>query len=439
MCESMQIVRYLLGTAIYCTLPAYVSVDYGTINPSRYYLGTNVSNSDFGSWRNETITLTPSAPLLVLDFATEVAGFLFFHVSSVLGTAQIEIKYGEEFQSLSNPNSDGPWTFSNGLSNTFRVETLNLTDPGRFESFFIQGGQRWESCRGQSSWPLKDKKRRFKQSFYLGGRVVQASCVDAGNAPSTWQITEHGALVRGQASAQSALGAGKANYTLHFDIKIVRGGTGWRVASAVQPIGPYFVLTSEYPESSTFVNTNRTLLPPNTLVFNNGWSLVYQSTLETPTNLYFPLDVMIQEDKWYRISTAIHETGYRIQIDRTPIVDVPLPSPIIRGNFGTSSPYEGTWGFGAYQDHVTYFRNYRVAPLDYSVCLDGAKRDRLVWIGDFYHTVRVNALSTSRSDYITGTIDYVFSYQEEEGLYEGFVPIPANFGARPRYKYAYPD
>ena len=79
---------------------------------------------------------------------------------------------------------------------------------------------------------------------------------------------------------------------------------------------------------------------------------------------------------------------------------------------------------------------YQVAPLDHSVCLDGAKRDRLVWAGDFYHTVRVLALSSARFDLILGTIEYELSYQLDSGPTAGFVPISANLGSRPAYKEA---
>ena len=146
----------------------------------------------------------------------------------------------------------------------------------------------------------------YNNIFGLGGRVVQVACVDAGNAPSTWELTNEGALIRGQATAQSSSGAlmGAANYTLEFDTKIVRGGTGWRVASAIQPLGPYFVLTSNYPEGSTFLNTNKTLLPPNTLIFNSDWNLANQSTLTTPANQYYPLNVSVEENKWYHVVTA---------------------------------------------------------------------------------------------------------------------------------------
>jgi hypothetical protein len=409
-----------------------------------------------------------------------VAGFPFFDVSALSGPVQIECKFTEEFSGLLKPYSDGPWTFSNGLSNTFRVETFNITSIGYVESFFVQGGQRWQTARlitngsvtinrlgfrstssnvnvDKLPGHLKTGDELYNRILDLGGRVVQTACIDAGNAPSTWELTTNGALVRGQASAQSSLGVAASNYTLEFDAKIVRGGVGWRVASAIQPIGPYFVLTSEYPEHNTFANTNRTLLPPNTLVFNSGWGLINQSTLPVPENQYFIINTTVKEGTWYCLSTTIEDTGYRIRLDNKEIAFVPLPPPAAAG-LGSASRYEGTWGFGGMQDHITYYRNvkvtarngsfvysnpltggdtlaeYQVAPLDYSVCLDGAKRDRLVWAGDFYHTVRVVALSSARFDYILGTIGYILSYQLETGPYAGFVPISANLGSHTQYK-----
>lgn len=296
------------------------------------------------------MTLSPTSPFLALDYGFEIAGFPFFHVSALSSPVQIEVKYSETLPALAEPNSDGPWTFSNGLSNTFRVETFNITEEGYIESFFVQGGQRWESIRlltnatvdiagigFRLTGPHEDAETLpgrlstsnavYDRIYGLGGGSVQVACVDAGNAPSTWEITDQGALVRGQASAQSAKGLGMANYTLAFKTKIVRGGTGWRVASAFEPYGPYFVLTSNYPEGNTFVNTNRTLLPPNVLIFNSAWSLVNQSTLPVPANQYYPVNFTIEEDIWYHISTVVTATGYQVTLDGQQIAFVPLPPP----------------------------------------------------------------------------------------------------------------
>ena len=86
--------------------------------------------------------------------------------------------------------------------------------------------------------------------------------------------------------------------------KIVRGGTGRRVLSADARSGPYLAITSEYPTQSTFVNTNQTLLPPNTLIVGNGPNLANQKFLPTATNQYHLLPMNILENEWYNITTS---------------------------------------------------------------------------------------------------------------------------------------
>jgi hypothetical protein len=51
-----------------------------------------------------------------------------------------------------------------------------------------------------------------------------------------------------------------------------------------------------------------------------------------------------------------------------------------------------------------------------ALCMDGAKRDRLVWLGDFFHTSKILTSSTSRWDYVRGTLDYLLSTQLSNGL-----------------------
>ncbi|KAK6431234.1 hypothetical protein LTR95_012605 [Oleoguttula sp. CCFEE 5521] len=430
------------------------------------------------------VTLSPSAPFLTIDYANEVAGFPFFDVAELSGPAQIEVKYSEEYDALLEPQSDGPWTFSNGLSNTFRRETFNLTSTGLTESYFVQGGQRWQTVRLLTSHPITFTSIGFRatsahiaaddvpgqlrtsNSIYndiwdLGARVVQAACVDAGNAPATWELTDQGALIRGQATAQSAKGLGFANYTMTFFTKIVRSGTGWKVASGTTPYGATFVLTSEYPSDNTFVNTNRTLLPPNTLIFNWGWNIYNQTTVITGINRYYPLSMPVAEGRWHKITTRISGAGYNVSLNDVPIAFVPIALAISSpqgGRFGSGSPTKGTIGFGGAEDQISYFTNvsvtatngttlyhndlkgtatlaeYGIDSLDTSVCLDGAKRDRLVWVGDFYHTSKVIPASTARFDYILGTIKYALDWQRTSPPSQGLVPISGYMGSRPEYK-----
>lgn len=64
-------------------------------------------------WTNASLELSPTNPLVTLDYGSEVAGFPSFNVSVLSGVVQIEVKYTEEFGGLLQPFSDGPWTFSN--------------------------------------------------------------------------------------------------------------------------------------------------------------------------------------------------------------------------------------------------------------------------------------------------------------------------------------
>ncbi|KAL4920615.1 Six-hairpin glycosidase-like protein [Aspergillus aurantiobrunneus] len=433
------------------------------------------------------VTLFPSDSVATFDYSTEVGGFPFFNVRSLSGPVQLEAKYSEAEAGLDEPSGDGPWTFSNGLSNTFRVETFTVTQPGRVESFLQQGGQRWQRLtllNNSSSVRICDVGIRslnarmavdalpgyfkcsnplYNEIWALGPRTAQQACIEKGTAPTTWELTPDGVLLRGQQSAQSALGAGYANYTMSFQTKILRGGTGWRVATSPAGFGLTLLLTSEYPSKSTFLNTNRTVVPPNTLAVGYGFNLVNQTSLPSGRVSYYPLSSGVREGEWMNISTRITAEGYTVSInDRSPIVirlnDLQLVS---NARFSSGSVYAGSWGFGPYQDQLAYvkdvivhakngtllYRNpmtddsvleeYGVMDNPASVCLDGAKRDRLVWSGDFAHTHRIISATTNRTDFIKGTLGFILDRQEQSGSSAGLFAMSPAMGQSAKYASVY--
>ncbi|KAI7277601.1 hypothetical protein KC345_g6513 [Hortaea werneckii] len=220
---------------------------------------------------------------------------------------------------------------------------------------------------------------------------------------------------------------------MKFSTKIIRGGIGWTVASGRVPYGAKFYLTTNEDGSDRPSYINRTLQPVDTLVFNYGWAIVNQTTLETGPNQYFPTETSLPENVWYTISTTISSGGYNITVNDRFLAFVPITEQTMEAatgqRFGSGSPYQGTWGFGA----------WRVAPLEASVCLDGGKRDRLIWIGDFYHTGRIIAASTLRYDYVLGSIEHVFHWQKPNAPFKDFVPISLPMGADLRYLDGYTD
>ncbi|RHZ67195.1 uncharacterized protein CDV56_109624 [Aspergillus thermomutatus] len=435
--------------------------------------------------KERSFTLNQANPLVTLDYGTEVGGFPTFTVESLSTTVQLQAKYREPRAGLDAPFGDGPWTFANGLSNTFRVETFNVTSTGTVSSFFIQGGLRWQNlqlltdgtvkiCRlgirsGNDRTPVdalpgyfESSNKLYNEIWALGPRTVQQACIAANGAPSTWEVTEDGVYLRGQQPAQSVVGSPFNNYTMTFQSKIVRGGTGWKVASGVMGFGPYFVLTGEYPTGSTFVNTNTTLVPANTLAVGYGWNLLNQTSLTSGKVNYYPLPFDVKEGQWYEISTRINATGYGVTVNETEIF-VPLDELQIATSFigSSGSLTGGTWGFGPYQDQIalvkdvtvhaqnssllyhnpmtsaSVLKEYGVMANTHSICLDGAKRDRLVWSGDFAHTYRVVQASTYRSDFVAGTLEYLIDRQASSSIYDGYFSMSPAMGQSADYTDVY--
>jgi hypothetical protein len=439
--------------------------------PVSYALSTAPVETGFATHSTQRkYSLSKHAPVLTLDYGVDVAGFPYIDIVS--GTGQIELKYTEDFDGLNQLYGDGPWTFVVGLANSFRTETFNVTGPGRIQSTLLQGAQRWETITLLTKdtivvsnpgfeptvevCPIEMLPGSFSAStqnyteiWGLGARVVQLACFDSESQPQTWNITADGAYIPGQQPANSPLGYGLSNYTLEFMTKIVRGGTGWRVLSPSTSSGPYLILTSNYPSVSTFVTVNTTLLPANTLVVGNGPSIVNQTSLTTSANQYFAVSTTILEDTWYNITTVTGETGFDVYINGTLIATVPLVNT-------------GTWGFGPFMDQIAYVKDVQVTAsngtvvyqndmksehtlAEYGVqsntlalCVDGGKRDRAIWVGDFVHTARVLAATTNRVEFIQGVIKSSFSWQLPAGDDgSGLVATRASLGDNPEYKQHY--
>lgn len=461
-------------------------------SPVAYHVGTAPEFSNLTAYDVATgsTQLSASQPVLTLDYGSEVAGWPFIEVESVLGgPAQVEFKYSEQWNGLNEASGDGPFPFAVTLANSFRTETFNISGTGRIESSLLQGGLRWQSITliNGSGVTVKDAGIRasvpdltlgelpgrfnssnslYDEIWALGARTMQVSCLEAGSQPSTWEVTSEGAFIAGQQAAVSAKGVGLGNYTLNFRSRIVRGGLGWKVAATSTAYGPYFVLTSEYPAGATFANTNRTLLPPNHLVVGFGYSLVNQTSVQSGPLQYYslPSNLSLAEQQWHDISTAITPEGYVVVVDDIHVATVPLDeAEAWTSPFGASKPAtDGTWGFGPYLDQAAYFTNvsvlaangsviyqnsltsaedtlpeYGVSANYHSFCSDGAKRDRLVWIGvDWLHGQRTLAASTNRLDFATGTMAAAFDWQDVDS---GLIAINAQMGADSAYKTAFAD
>ncbi|KAK2596536.1 hypothetical protein N8I77_013422 [Diaporthe amygdali] len=435
-----------------------LSGEYADVAPVGLALGAapSIETSTFTPF-----TLSEQTPVATLDYGIERAGYAFFTVSSLTQPAQIEVRYSEPFAGLGGPWSDGPFLFSPMLANGFRAETFNVTELGRFGAPLVQGGQRWQSISlittgsitfesvgfeatvdqiAVSDLPgsFNSSDVTFNEAWTLGAVAVSTACVDRGSQGAVWGLDfDNGVLVRSTKPSLTLEATGFSNYTLDFDTNIVRGGIWWSVASAPGNRGIQLMLVGDLPEATTFVNTNKALLQPNTILLGYGFDFLNQSLVTSYLLDYFPVPFNVSEGAWYHLSTSLSQSGYlSVSISQQQIFNVSLSSYYVNGIISTS----GSFGFGGWQDQSAHVRNVAVTDTttgaalysngmttsdvlaEYgtqanvgSVCLDGPKRDRMVWLGDFYHTARIIATSTSRNDLSSGTLEFLLDTQSSDG------------------------
>ncbi|KAK4051647.1 hypothetical protein OIV83_002787 [Microbotryomycetes sp. JL201] len=413
--------------------------------------------------------------MYTLDYGRDVAGLPVFDVQSLKSPyAQIEVKYTEAFNGLKVNYSDGPFAFSNGLANTFRVETFNLTKKGEVVSSLAQGSQRWQSVKlikgsgvvlksagfistvdeaPLSSMPgyFASSDEKYTNIWNLGPRTTQLTCFKPGTQKSTWIIDKtKGAYVRGQKPATTIKGANAKNYTMSFESMIEHGALGWRLDTEVDNIwaeGPLFVLTSNYPAGS-FANINQTLFPPNSLVLGRGWLLQNQTTLANAWHLdTFKLGSQVTENTWHKVETDSRGDGtYVVRLNGKQIASFDInsygvgkrppyfpPCPYYSFAIGAGAQDTSAWyrnvKMTLKKDGSTFYSNpmtsqdvlleYGVATNDYTVCSDAGKRDRFSWLGDREISAR-SVEASGQFDLVRGPAEQAFSRQSPSGL------VPAN-------------
>ncbi|KAK7937360.1 uncharacterized protein PG986_014228 [Apiospora aurea] len=410
--------------------------------------------------------LNSTAPLATLDYGTEVAGIPFFSVSAVETAAeehsvQVEVRYSEAYSPLAHPWSDGPYPFAVSLANAIRVETFNVSTSGSFASPLVQGGQRWQSIRllstgeGDSAASLSFDRVGFQATvdpydvtdmpatfqcdddelnaiWGLGAAAAATACVEKGTQPAVWEVDpDKGVLLRSQKPAVWAHGFAFANYTMEFDTMIERGGVWWTVAMSNGGYPTYLQLrlVGELPEATTFANVNKTLAPANSVLVSYGFDFINQTTLTSLLFDTFPVPGPVAEKSWHKVKTVLAPSGHlAVSLDGQEIFNISMSDYYTAGN---TVSFTGSFGVGAWQDEVAYARNLAVTAngstlYTHPLTKPDALRDRLVWLGDFYHPARVVGSSTARFDMARGTLDFMLGTQGEGGTLA--IDTPLGYG-----------
>ncbi|KAF1795742.1 Six-hairpin glycosidase-like [Phytophthora cactorum] len=457
---------------------------HGVFTPKKIALGS-VPSMDGQSYSGG-FTLSAGEPLATLDYDYEVAGLPYFVASSVSnGPVEIEVKYAEQFPALSLNYSDGPSQFTTSIANSRRVETHRFTGDeigATVTSMLSQPGQRWQSLRLltgdsitfqtvglQASVEVIDdltnlpgkfssSNAKYDEIWTLGVRAVTAACLDAGSQVPSWSSSEeNGTFVPGTRPGISYRTWNLTDYVLNFESQIIRGGAGYTIAYDLtgNRDGVQIHLASEYPNDTTFSNINTTLFPANTVTLAYGYDFANATSMTSYILGQYDVPFNVKENVWYPVEIRVNSTAGNIvfSIDGQQVFDIILTEMGFTDEqlsfYGYASRGEGAIGFGGWQDQASYVRNVTATSLsdssevlysnpmtDESVVvpefggkqrvrrmLDGAKRDRYIWLGDFYHTTRIMGVANSKPEQIAGTWEFLFEYQADYGQFPGFAPI----------------
>ncbi|KAG2784749.1 hypothetical protein PC116_g30036, partial [Phytophthora cactorum] len=458
---------------------------HGVFTPKKIALGS-VPSMDGQSYSGG-FTLSAGEPLATLDYDYEVAGLPYFVASSVSnGPVEIEVKYAEQFPALSLNYSDGPSQFTTSIANSRRVETHRFTGDeigATVTSMLSQPGQRWQSLRLltgdsitfqtvglQASVEVIDdltnlpgkfssSNAKYDEIWTLGVRAVTAACLDAGSQVPSWSSSEeNGTFVPGTRPGISYRTWNLTDYVLNFESQIIRGGAGYTIAYDLtgNRDGVQIHLASEYPNDTTFSNINTTLFPANTVTLAYGYDFANATSMTSYILGQYDVPFNVKENVWYPVEIRVNSTAGNIvfSIDGQQVFDIILTEMGFTDEqlsfYGYASRGEGAIGFGGWQDQASYVRNVTATSLSdssevlysnpmtdesvvvpefggqsnaYGVCLDGAKRDRYIWLGDFYHTTRIMGVANSKPEQIAGTWEFLFEYQADYGQFPGFAPI----------------
>lgn len=471
--------RLLRSAAALLAVVAATADAADVFSPKKFALGSEptLPTDSF----QEGFELTAAQPLATLDYGYEVAGLPFFTVKDLSGPVQIEVKYSEPFTALTRDTSDGPFSVSTSLSNTHRVETYELTAAGEtLAAKMNQAGQRWQTIRliaGDSvtfetvgftptidvhdtfdSLPgtFMSDNDKYNAIWDLGPRSLTAACLNNGSQVSSWSVdAENGTYVPGVRSGVSWKTWNLTSYTLEYEVNIERAGTGLTIGYDLSGNrnGIQIHLASDYPNATTYANVNRTLFPASTVKLAFGFDFVNQTSATSYVLGEYPVPFDVKEDVWHTVKVTVDDIAENIlfYLDDSLVMNATISEFGFTASqltfYGYTTTGAGAIGFGGWHDQAAYVRNvvvtdtegtvvysnpmtsedvlgeYGMLPNKRSVCLDGAKRDRLIWMGDFFHTTRIVAVTNAKSELLTGTWEYAFEYQSAEGQYPGFIPI----------------
>jgi alpha-L-rhamnosidase len=400
---------------------------------------TGAQNLVCGGSGGATLTMTSggATPTIVLDYGQETGGLPYFDVSAESGSPELQAGYSEGENYLS-ATGDGSTPWAEG--DTSRYDDYTVTGTGTITNPSVQGGERYEEITLKSPGTLTlsaaginyiadrsadqgyflSSSSELNKIWYDSAYTAQIDSVPQGSLPGDWTIPDGVLDANGGSVGLLNQGSSWTDYTMSFDTQIVTNQAGWVIRGQDANDGYVFILNASNDSAGT----------PNTLQefdLNNG-------TYTTIGSVTLPS--ALAPDTWHTVSTTVSGDTITVSLDGTQIASV------------SSSAYSaGTVGFREYSGEQADFKDLSVVSSsgstlysnalnatsdlsDFAVpgvnslpsIVDGAKRDRAVWVGDMNVEGPTVFYSTDQAQYIKGALELLGSYQLSSGFVTGDLP-----------------
>lgn len=410
---------------------------------------TGASNLVCGRSGGTTLTMTAggATPTLVLDYGKEVGGLPYFDVSAASGTPKLRAGYSEGEQYLS-ATGDGSTPWAEG--DTSRYDDYSVSGPGVITNSAVQGGERYEeitltspgsvtltgvgvhyiadrtTASGYQGW-FDSSSDELNRIWYDSAYTEQLDEVPTGSLPGSWHLA--GGVLDAHGGDVGLLTGGSSwtDYTTTFDTRIVDNQSGWVVRGQDPNNGYVFILNADNDTTGT----------PNSLQELD----LHDGTYSSIGNAALPAD--LAPGTWHTVSTTVAGTTVTVSVDGKQVASLDSSS------FAAGDPAFATGSVGFREDgsEEADFRDLSVVsasgatlytnPLTSSSALgtftvpgvnalpsivDGAKRDRAIWVGDMNVEGPTDYYSTDQTAYIKDSLRLLGSYQLSSGFVTGALP-----------------
>lgn len=394
-----------------------------------------------------------TAPLVVLDYSEIVGGQPQFLVTRVTGDVTLQAIYSESLPYLL-PGGDGFGTDNDAGQRTIsfvgvpggaqlsRVENYQLTGPGPVRGHLLQAGQRFQAITLLGSGSVQLTRVGFVPSFRLdtpddpragaftcsdpdlgkiwqiGVHTVNTCSVPVGSIPPLYEATSKGLVVHGSEYTAYRPGDGWTDYTATFGIEILANEASWLVRSDSMSTGTMMVLCAG--------DDTLPVSKPDTLriyIMNQGPQALIAVV---------PMPFQVTANTVYPVSVTVAGGTLTVTIKGTQVYSGTVAGMRPSGSFGfanaqgalsratglTMTSAAGTvllseklTGSGTHAFVDACLAGTNVTPS----IMDGAMRDRLVWSGDMGISELTVLASTFDNQYLTGSCEQYFRYQNANG------------------------